>query len=46
VALVNEQSFDVKNYSQYVFTSADELSKLSEKLNALVAHFKIEATAA
>lgn len=45
VALVKQQSFEVKNNSQYVISSAEELSKLSEKLNALVAHFKIEATA-
>lgn len=41
VAQVKEQSFEVKNNSQYVFTSAEELSQLSEKLNSLVSQFKI-----
>lgn len=41
VAQVKEQSFEVKSNSQYVFTSAEELSQLSEKLNSLVSRFKI-----
>lgn len=41
VAQVKEQSLEVKNNSQYVFASAEELSQLSEKLNALVSRFRI-----
>jgi methyl-accepting chemotaxis protein len=38
---VKERSVEVKSNSQYVRSSADELSQLSEKLTALVSRFKI-----
>ncbi len=41
VGLVKERSVEVKQSSQHVRTSADELSRLSEKLTELVSKYKI-----
>jgi methyl-accepting chemotaxis protein len=41
VGQVKERSVEVMNNSQFVRSSADELSQLSEKLTALVSRFKI-----
>jgi len=41
VGQVKEQSVEVKNNSQIVRQSADELSRLSEKLTTLVSRFKM-----